>query len=212
MTALVLDLFGFYAAFAVCAVVTAALLGAYGVVSRGIVALVLPFSLILVAIPSLIIWLVRAGPAARETRLGRIPFLGRLLDAFGQARLDLARKPALLFHATAMQAATFVLDAGTLLAMLAALEPDPPSAASAFAGFTLAAAAELVGPVPGGLGAFEGGCIAGLHAFGVPIERALLATLLVRGFTFWLPMVPGMVIAREAVAAPGADRAHPPDD
>jgi uncharacterized membrane protein YbhN (UPF0104 family) len=71
--------------------------------------------------------------------------------------------------------------------------------AGVFAAFILASAAELVGPVPGGLGAFEGGCIIGLRAFGVPIEAALVATVLLRGFTFWLPMIPGFFIARWAV-------------
>jgi hypothetical protein len=35
-----------------------------------------------------------------------------------------------------------------------------------------------------------------LHVHGVTIEAALAATLLARGFTFWLPMAPGLAIAR----------------
>ena len=63
-------------------------------------------------------------------------------------------------------------DAATLAVLLAALDHPIPIAA-VFAAFILAAAAELVGPMPGGLGAFEGGCIFGLRTFGVPVETAL---------------------------------------
>jgi uncharacterized membrane protein YbhN (UPF0104 family) len=41
-----------------------------------------------------------------------------------------------------------------------------------------------VGPIPLGLGVFEGASVAVLHLTGVPVEAALAATLLLRGFTF----------------------------
>jgi hypothetical protein len=40
-----------------------------------------------------------------------------------------------------------------------------------------------------------------LRSHGVPIEAALAATLLLRGFTFWLPMLPGLWIARREMRA-----------
>ena len=198
MTAVVINLFGFYAAFAGCALVAAVVFYASGAVTASILAIVLPFSLALVAIPSFIAWLVWSNRPSRRTRWRRIPWLGRVLDAFGHARMDLLRELDLLAHSTVLQIATFLLDAGTLLVMLVAFRFAAPPA-GVFAAFILASAAQLVGPVPGGLGAFEGGCIVGLRAFGVPIEGALLATLMVRGFTFWLPMVPGFFVARWAV-------------
>jgi len=36
---------------------------------------------------------------------------------------------------------------------------------------------------------------------GVEVEAALAATLLLRGLTFWLPMVPGLWLARREMAA-----------
>jgi uncharacterized membrane protein YbhN (UPF0104 family) len=50
--------------------------------------------------------------------------------------------------------------------------------------------------VPGGVGTFEGTCVVVLRSHGVPLEAALAATLLLRGFTFWLPMAPGLWLAR----------------
>jgi uncharacterized membrane protein YbhN (UPF0104 family) len=198
MTALVISLFGFYAAFAVSALSAVVVFYVSGAGSGPVRAIGIPFALIIVALPALLAWLVWSGQAVRRGRWSHVPGLARVLDALGRARLDLLRKRILFAQATGLQIATFLLDAGTLMVMLAAFGCTVP-VASVFAAFVLASAAELVGPVPGGLGAFEGGAIVGLRAFGVPIETALLATLMVRGFTFWLPMVRGFLVARWAV-------------
>ena len=39
-----------------------------------------------------------------------------------------------------------------------------------------------------------------LSLLGVTIETALAATLLLRGLTFWLPMVPGLWLAEREIA------------
>ena len=48
-------------------------------------------------------------------------------------------------------------------------------------------------PMPGGVGGVEGGMIASLAAFGVDAGQAVVAVLLFRAVTFWLPMIPGIV-------------------
>ena len=48
-------------------------------------------------------------------------------------------------------------------------------------------------PMPGGVGGVEGGMIAALAAFGVDAGQAVVAVLLFRAFTFWLPMIPGVI-------------------
>ena len=50
-----------------------------------------------------------------------------------------------------------------------------------------------LGPIPLGLGAFGAACVGMLNLLGVAIEAALAAMLLLRGLTFWLPMLPGFV-------------------
>ena len=47
-------------------------------------------------------------------------------------------------------------------------------------------------PLPGGVGGVDGGMIGALVVFGVDAELAVLAVLAYRGFTFWLPIVPGV--------------------
>ena len=48
-------------------------------------------------------------------------------------------------------------------------------------------------PMPGGVGGVEGGMIAALAAFGVDAGQAVVAVLLFRAVTFWLPMIPGVI-------------------
>jgi uncharacterized protein (TIRG00374 family) len=48
-------------------------------------------------------------------------------------------------------------------------------------------------PMPGGVGGVEGGMIAALAAFGVDAGQAVVAVLLFRAVTFWLPMIPGAI-------------------
>jgi uncharacterized membrane protein YbhN (UPF0104 family) len=48
-------------------------------------------------------------------------------------------------------------------------------------------------PMPGGVGGVEGGMIAALVAFGVDAGQAVVAVLLFRAVTFWLPMIPGVI-------------------
>jgi uncharacterized protein (TIRG00374 family) len=87
------------------------------------------------------------------------------------------------------------LDAATLAVMLLAVgaRPDP---LSCFAAQVMAQVASTVGVMPGGLGTFEAGSVATLTLTGTPPAAALSATLLLRGFTFWLPMIPGLILLR----------------
>jgi uncharacterized protein (TIRG00374 family) len=48
-------------------------------------------------------------------------------------------------------------------------------------------------PIPGGVGGVEGGMIGAFAAFGVDAGLAVVAVLVFRAFTFWLPLVPGVI-------------------
>ena len=47
-------------------------------------------------------------------------------------------------------------------------------------------------PMPGGVGGVEGGMIGAFAAFGVDGGLAVVAVLVYRAFTFWLPLLPGV--------------------
>ena len=48
-------------------------------------------------------------------------------------------------------------------------------------------------PMPGGVGGVEGGMVGAYAAFGVTFDLALVAVLVYRAFTFWLPLIPGVI-------------------
>lgn len=85
----------------------------------------------------------------------------------------------------------FALDAATLWVMLHVVGFEV-SFRTAFPSFVLASMVATIGPIPLGLGTFEVTCVSMLGVLGVPVEAALTATLLLRGFTLWVPMLPGM--------------------
>jgi uncharacterized membrane protein YbhN (UPF0104 family) len=68
---------------------------------------------------------------------------------------------------------------------------------AAFVPFMIASIVVTLGPIPMGLGSFEAVSIGTLRAMGVPFEAALSGTLLFRGFTLWLPLIPGMISSRK---------------
>ena len=89
----------------------------------------------------------------------------------------------------------FALDGLTMQLCLFALGVHAPFSA-AFSAFIMASIVVTLGPIPMGLGSFEAVSIGMLRAMGVPFEAALSATLLFRGYTLWVPLIPGMFAAR----------------
>src|SRR5690606_36375042 len=111
---------------------------------------------------------------------------------------DLLRHRGLLAETVALQMTIIVLDALTLWICCRAIGATV-DVTVAFAAFVMASVAATIGPVPLGLGTFEAGSVAMLKLLGVPLEAALAATLLTRGLTFWIPMVPGLWLARREI-------------
>ena len=70
----------------------------------------------------------------------------------------------------------------------------PPT--SVFTAFMLSALARTLGVIPGGLGTFEAASTGALTLMGVPLAAALSATVLFRGFSFYLPLLPGLWLSR----------------
>lgn len=64
------------------------------------------------------------------------------------------------------------------------------------AGLSIAQLFLIVSPTPAGLGIVEGILAVVLRSLGVPLEDATVVTLAYRGFSFWLPLLIGMVTLR----------------
>lgn len=69
---------------------------------------------------------------------------------------------------------------------------ESPAAAVLVVGFFVGMLGNLL-PLPGGIGGVDGGMIGAFAAFGVDFGLAAVAVLVYRGFTFWLPTLPGVI-------------------
>jgi uncharacterized protein (TIRG00374 family) len=195
VAAILVDLLTLYAAFAVCVLASLAVVAVLRDLNRLVLSLAGLFPLFALSIPVAVLWL-SAGKQRELPRWVRwIPRAGDLLREVSNAPRRLVRNRSVLLQTGLLQLLIFVLDALTLYAMLRAVGFVAHPAA-VFASFVFAQVASTVLLVPGGLGTFEASSVAMLALFRVPVEVGLTATLLLRGFTYWLPMAPGFWLSR----------------
>jgi uncharacterized protein (TIRG00374 family) len=157
---------------------------------------VLAFLVVAAGIPALTLWLHRRGQGKVPRWIGRWSKARHFFELVGEAPRELVRDPWLIGIVTLLNLLVFIADAATMQACLLALGVHAPLSAG-YVAFMMASIAVILGPVPMGLGSFEAVSIAMLRLFGVPFEAALSATLLFRGFTLWLPLLPGGLLLRQ---------------
>lgn len=202
MGVLQLNLVAYHAAYLVAAIVAVALLSAHQAIPHWVGVIAAVFCIFIVGVPVAALWLRRVGRDRQPGFVRRVPGLSRLVDAYSTAPRELLRDRGLVVTTILLHGSIFVLDAATLWVMLRAAGQHATYGA-AFASFMLASMVATVGPIPAGIGTFEATCVAILRMAGVPFEPALAATLLLRGFTLWLPMLPGLWIARRELRHDG---------
>jgi uncharacterized protein (TIRG00374 family) len=191
-------LIAYYISYGIAVLTSLVLLWSTGRVSRLVTTAATAFAVIVVAVPSGILWMTR--------RAGRLPAwirrfgpLKKFLTALGDRPAPVLRNRKFLLEATVLQLGIILFDAATLWVLLYGIGVNALPQ-GVFCAFTVASVVATVSPIPSGLGTFDGTMIAMLRAFGVPLEPALAATVLFRGYTLLLPLVPGFWIARrEAV-------------
>jgi putative heme transporter len=96
----------------------------------------------------------------------------------------------------------FAFDIGVLWACLAAFGTPPSGAVVVMAYFVGMTANTL--PLPGGIGAVDGGMIGALIGFGVDGGLAIVGVLSYRAFAFWLPIGPGLVAYLHLLRTPAS--------
>jgi Mg2+-importing ATPase len=132
-------------------------------------------------------------------KLRTFPVVRKALDFLAGADPRLVRSPRMLTETIALQLGIVLLDAATVWALIAALSVTA-SVTGVFASFMIASLFRTMGIMPGGLGTFEATSVVMLRRVGVDLAVALAATLLFRGLSFWLPMLPGYWCSRRAIA------------
>jgi uncharacterized membrane protein YbhN (UPF0104 family) len=210
VTAVYVRLAAHYAAFVLAVLAGLAILAAHHAVSPFVLALVAAFIGLVLGLLLLAIWLRHRSRRPAPPLLLRLPTVAWFVAAIGEAPPTLVRNRALYAEATLLQLATFVLDSATLWVLLLAIG-EPLAYTAAFASLVMAELVVAIGPIPLGLGSLEATAVFMLRLFGAPLETALAATLLLRGFISWLPMLPGLWVARRELRH-GAPARAPDDD
>jgi uncharacterized protein (TIRG00374 family) len=199
--AVVVNTLAFYASYALAVAWTLGVLWLRHGISRAIAILVTLFAIYAVAMPVLILYIVYGGRRGHRW-LTKIPGLAKAVHAMEEAPRSTLRHPMLFLESIALQLGIIVLDAWTLEVLLRAIGL-PTHFNVLFTSFVLASIAATLSLLPGGVGSFEAGAVASMRYLGVPLEAALTSTLLFRGLTLWLPMLPGIWFARHEMVGNG---------
>jgi uncharacterized protein (TIRG00374 family) len=195
LATLIMTIVAYYASYGVASLIALVLLWIHGNTSWVVVALISASLGLSAAVPALALWLQRKGAEAIPRWLRRIRTVCELFEMIKEAPTSLVRSERLIAQCTLLNGAVFALDGLTMQFSLFALGV-PASFSASFSAFILASIVVTLGPVPMGLGSFEAVSIGMLRASGLPFEAALSATLLFRGYTLWVPLIPGVIAAR----------------
>jgi glycosyltransferase 2 family protein len=190
VSAIVAGVMTTYVAGGIAVMAAIVMLRAYDGVSPRLLAGATGVSLAIVAAFVALTWRPELIAPKLSARLTRLPRVTAALDTIAAAPVGALRSTAFWRQALALQLAVLLFDSSTLFVILTALRSQP-SAGAVFGSFIIATAVTGTLPLPGTLGVFEAALVGMLHMVGVRLEPALAAALLLRGFTVWLPMIPG---------------------
>lgn len=195
--ALIVSIVGYYAAYALCALAAFALLWLNDDASSALASVLTIFLVLAVGIPASALWLGQRAGGRLAPQLRKIGWLARILETISTAPPDILRDRRLVVRVAACNLAVFATDAMTLWICLHALGLGA-APWKAFVALIMASIVTTIGPIPMGLGSYEASSTGTLHLLGVPAEGAFAATMLLRFFILWLPLVPGLLLVRKA--------------
>ncbi|TAL08775.1 MAG: flippase-like domain-containing protein [Porticoccaceae bacterium] len=195
ISALVIGIIVYFLAYLAMSLLALTILWDYHVLSRLMIIGALVLAAVALGLPVLLFSIDHVGRPRFLDRLARTRPVASALAAIGDAWPLIRRHPLHIGLTIGCQALIFLLDGVTLWVTLQAIG-QTASLMVTLAAFMMGSIAASLGPFPLGLGGFEAACTSMLTLLGVPLEAAFTATFLLRGFTLWLPMLPGLWLAR----------------
>jgi Mg2+-importing ATPase len=195
--AVIVDLVSYYAAYVLSVVAALVIVAVRQQASFVIVLTGLAFALFALAFSALALLL--SGRRMRASHFTRSRYLETVLEFIEGADAQVTRKPRLLLEAGFFQLLIVLFDAATVWVLIRSLGDRAP-VDGVFASFMISSLLRTIGILPGGLGTFEATSVQTLNLVGVGVPVALSATLLFRGLSFWLPLLPGLWFSRSAVS------------
>jgi uncharacterized protein (TIRG00374 family) len=194
-----IDLASYYGAYVLSLAAALAYTAAHRETSVLIVLVSVVFGLFGIALGLSVLALSGRGARRLPLGLSRLRSVRATLGFLSHADPKMVRRPSLLLEASAYQLAIVLFDAATVWVLIRSLGVTA-TPGGVFASFMTSSLFRTVGVLPGGLGTFEASSVLTLELVGVALPVALSATLLFRGLSFWLPLLPGLWYSRRAVA------------
>ncbi len=195
VSAVLLDVGMYYLAYAFCMAVALVVALYHGYLPVWVNVAMLLFVFIGTGVSWFVMALPSGGMDWLKSRLRRLSKMAILLDWVDDAHPGSFQNHRVQVQAFAYHAVIFALDAATIWVAARALGVTA-SAGGVFASFMVSTLFRTIGIMPGGLGTFETASVMSLKSIGLPLPVGLSATLLFRGLSFWLPMIPGLVCSR----------------
>ena len=200
MATVAVDIASYFAAYVLCLAVALAILIGKGHASALVLAVAALFFVFGTSLAIAVLSLSGRVPAPGRPVCSRCPASAVPSRCCSRRNRAWLANPSVLARSTVLQLLIAVLDAATIWVLVRALGTDA-SPGAVFASFMISSLLRTFGFMPGGLGVFEAASVATLALAGIPVAVGLSATLLFRGLSFWLPMLPGLVFSRRLTGA-----------
>ncbi len=199
----------YYLAYALCMMVALVLALYHGYFGFWVNVTILIFALVALGVA----WFVTVLPVSKmlwlKSKLRLHRKIACLLDSMIRSHVGSVRDMGVYRKVFACHVMTFMLDAATFWVVVRALGVVAPIE-GIFVSLMISTMFRTIAIMPGGLGTFEAAAVMSLKSIGLPLMVGLSATMLFRGLTFWLPMLPGFIASRhffgkksDALAAAG---------
>ena len=188
----------YFIAFSIAGIISFAALTAVDSASPVISTSIMTFAIILMSVLVLGFIIVISIPDETPNWAQKIPHFDQARHWVNTALTFIKTQRRLFFELTALQFFVRLIDGLTLYLAFAAINISVPLEVCFFT-VIIGSIASMVGFMPMGVGTYEAGMIATLKVFGVPIESAIAATVIFRGLTLWLPLIPGFYIVQREI-------------
>ncbi len=195
LESMLVDILSYYIAYISVTSVALLILWSYQEITNFICYLVGIFATIMLSIPITICWLLTNRNRQLPAWMFRFKYISNIAHMVKSVSPERILLPKSLGVSSFLNIAIFILDAGTLWTMIK-ITNYSAGIDTAFVAIVIASIAGAVSFLPGGIGGFEAGSVMVLSLLKIPVEVALTSTLLLRGFPLWIPLVPGILLAR----------------
>jgi uncharacterized protein (TIRG00374 family) len=192
---MVLNLTSYHIAYIICLLAALEITTAAGHSNWLVIVISVLFLLFAVGLVSVVIAISAGKFKKQAVWLERVPVVRDAMHFLSDADATLTHNLRLLTETSLWQIVIFLLDAATMWVLILGLG-EHASIPGVYASFMISSLLRTMGIVPGGLGTFEATSVLTLRMIGVAIPVGLSATLLFRGLTFWLPMLPGLWLSK----------------